>query len=39
MAKYIEVDVDSVEEYIKAKVESELYKQTQRVIRVLESYS
>lgn len=35
----IEVDVDSVEEYIKAKVESELYKQTQRVIRVLESYS
>lgn len=32
----IEVDVDSVEEYIKAKVESELEKQTQRVIRSLE---
>lgn len=32
----IEVDVDSVEEYIKAKVESELEKQTQRVIRLLE---
>ena len=35
----IEVDVDSVEEYIKAKVESELEKQTQRVIRALENYS
>lgn len=31
----IEVDVDSVEEYIKAKAESELEKQTQRVIRAL----
>lgn len=35
----IEVDVDSVEEYIKAKVEIELEKQTQRVIRALEDYS
>lgn len=35
----IAVDVDSVEEYIKAKAESELEKQTQRVIRALESYS
>lgn len=32
----IAVDVDSVEEYIKAKVESELEKQMQRVIRALE---
>lgn len=32
----IAVDVDSVEEYIKAKAESELEKQTQRVIRALE---
>ena len=31
----IEVYVDSVEEYIKAKAESELEKQTQRVIRAL----
>lgn len=31
----IEVNVDSVEEYIKAKVESELDKQTQRVIKAL----
>lgn len=35
----IEVDVDSVEEYIKAKVEVELEKQTQRVIRALEDCS
>lgn len=35
----IEVGVDSVEEYIKAKVESELDKQTQKVIRALENYS
>lgn len=35
----IEVGVDSVEEYIKAKVESELEKQTQRVIRALEDYT
>lgn len=32
----IAVDVDSVEEYIKAKAESELEKQTQRVIKALE---
>ena len=32
----IEVDVDSVEEYIKAKAESELKKQKQRVIKALE---
>lgn len=35
----IEVDVDSVEEYIKAKAESELKKQKQRVINALEDYS
>lgn len=35
----ISVDVDSVEEYIKAKVESELDKQEQRVIKLLEDYS
>lgn len=35
----IGVDVDSVEAYIKAKTESELEKQTQRVIRALENYS
>ena len=35
----IEVNVDSVEDYIKAKTESELEKQTQRVIRALEDYS
>lgn len=35
----IEVDVDSVEEYIKAKAEVELEKQTQRVIKALEDYS
>ena len=33
----IEVDVDSVEEYIKAKTEVELEKQTQRVIKVLKN--
>lgn len=32
----IAVDVDSAKEYIKAKAESELEKQTQRVIRSLE---
>lgn len=31
----ISVDVDSVEEYIKTKVEVELEKQTQRVIKAL----
>jgi hypothetical protein len=31
----IEVDVDSVEEYIKAKAEVELEKQAQRVIKAL----
>ena len=35
----IEVDVDSVEEYIKAKTEVELEKQTQRVIKALENCS
>ena len=35
----IEVDVDSVEEYIKAKAEVELEKQTQRVIKALEDCS
>ena len=35
----IGVDVDSVEEYIKAKAEVELEKQTQRVIKALEDYS
>lgn len=35
----IGVDVDLVEEYIKAKVESELEEQTQRVIRALEDYT
>lgn len=32
----IAVDVDSVEEYIKAKAESELEKQAQRIIKALE---
>lgn len=35
----IEVDVDSVQEYIKAKAEVELAKQTQRVIKALEDCS
>lgn len=35
----IEVDVDSAEEYIKAKTEVELEKQTQRVIKALEDCS
>ena len=35
----IGVDVDSVEEYIKAKAEVELEKQTQRVIKALEDCS
>ena len=35
----IGVNVDSVEAYIKAKTESELEKQTQRVIRALEDCS
>ena len=35
----IEVDVDSVEEYIKEKAEVELEKQTQRVIKALEDCS
>lgn len=35
----IAVDVDSVEEYIKAKAEVELEKQTQRVIKALEDCS
>ena len=35
----IGVDVDSVEEYIKAKAEVELEKQTRRVIKALEDYS
>lgn len=35
----IDIGVDSVEEYIKAKAEVELEKQTQRVIKALEDCS